>query len=108
MQGKNPAMKLSQKHTVAVLLLLGCSIANHLQAAESTYGMTLDAPIATWDEAIPLGNGMLGGLLWGTNNTSNLSLDRGDLWDETTPPEILEGTWNFANRTKLVKENCGD
>ena len=42
------------------------------------------APIRTWDEGIPLGNGLLGGLLWGENNTIRLSLDRGDLWDERT------------------------
>ena len=40
------------------------------------------APITTWDEAVPLGNGLLGGLLWGEKNTLRLSLDRGDLWDE--------------------------
>jgi len=41
----------------------------------------LVAPIATWDEAIPLGNGLLGGLLWGGDSRLNISLDRGDLWD---------------------------
>ena len=74
----------------------------------NTFRVTLDAPITTWDEAIPLGNGMLGGLLWGTDNTVNLSLDRGDLWDETTPPEIKEGNWNYANMRQLVKENFGE
>jgi alpha-L-fucosidase 2 len=44
--------------------------------------LVLSAPINTWDEAIPLGNGLMGGLLWGENNTIRLSLDRGDLWDE--------------------------
>jgi alpha-L-fucosidase 2 len=44
--------------------------------------LVLDAPITTWDEAVPLGNGLLGGLLWGEKNTIRLSLDRGDLWDE--------------------------
>lgn len=44
--------------------------------------LILAAPITSWDEAIPLGNGLLGGLLWGENNTIRLSLDRGDLWDE--------------------------
>ena len=45
--------------------------------------LRLAAPIATWDEAIPLGNGLLGGLLWGggADHRINLSLDRGDLWD---------------------------
>ena len=46
--------------------------------------LVLMAPINSWDEAIPLGNGLLGGLLWGDKNTIRLSLDRGDLWDERT------------------------
>lgn len=46
--------------------------------------LALTAPIKTWDEAIPLGNGLMGGLLWGEGNTIRLSLDRGDLWDERT------------------------
>ena len=46
--------------------------------------LVLPAPITSWDEAIPLGNGLLGGLFWGEKNTIRLSLDRGDLWDERT------------------------
>jgi len=49
--------------------------------------LRLNAPIKSWDEAIPLGNGMMGGLLWGENTTLRLSLDRGDLWDERTTGE---------------------
>ena len=56
----------------------------------------LEAPIETWDEAIPLGNGLLGGLLWGSANTIHLSLDRGDLWDERLPEVFHEDGWNFA------------
>ena len=48
------------------------------------YNLVLQAPITTWDEAVPLGNGLMGGLLWGENNIIRLSLDRGDLWDERT------------------------
>ncbi len=54
------------------------------QLPKSAYNLVLKAPIKTWDEAIPLGNGLMGGLLWGENNTIRLSLDRGDLWDERT------------------------
>ncbi|MCI0499199.1 MAG: glycoside hydrolase N-terminal domain-containing protein [Planctomycetales bacterium] len=72
------------------------------------YELNLAAPITTWDEAIPLGNGMLGGLLWGKDNAINLSLDRGDLWDETPAPEILEGDWNYANMKKLIREDWGE
>lgn len=46
---------------------------------EPAYNLVLKAPVSTWDEALPLGNGLMGGLLWGENNTIKLSLDRGDL-----------------------------
>ena len=35
----------------------------------------------TWDEAIPLGNGMLGALIWQKDDHLRFSLDRADLWD---------------------------
>ncbi len=35
----------------------------------------------TWDEAIPLGNGMLGALIWQKGENLRFSLDRADLWD---------------------------
>lgn len=54
---------------------------------ESAYNLVLKAPVNTWDEALPLGNGLMGGLLWGEKNTIRLSLDRGDLWDERTHGE---------------------
>lgn len=34
-----------------------------------------------WDEAVPLGNGMLGALVYGKNGMLRLALDRADLWD---------------------------
>lgn len=49
--------------------------------------LVIQAPIVLWDEAIPLGNGLTGGLLWGKDNEIRLSLDRGDLWDERTTGE---------------------
>lgn len=35
-----------------------------------------------WDEAIPLGNGMLGALIWQKSDHLRFSLDRADLWDQ--------------------------
>lgn len=34
-----------------------------------------------WDEAMPLGNGMLGALVWEKNQVLRFALDRADLWD---------------------------
>lgn len=49
--------------------------------------LKLKAPITRWDDALPLGNGLMGGLLWGEGTKLKLSLDRGDLWDERTHGE---------------------
>ncbi len=65
--------------------------------------LVLDAPITTWDEAIPLGNGLLGGLLWGEGNTIRLSLDRGDLWDLRIPATISEKGFTYRNLQNLVR-----
>ena len=67
----------------------------------------LQAPIKTWDEAIPLGNGLLGGLVWGEGNVLRLSLDRGDLWDERPSQRhvALHDRFNWATMQRLVAED---
>jgi len=74
------------------------------EPAVSAWSLRLEAPIATWDEAVPLGNGLTGGLLWGENGTVRLSLDRGDLWDLRTPETYKEPGWNYATIQRLVAE----
>lgn len=71
-------------------------------AAQSNLELT--APIERWDQAIPLGNGLTGGLLWGSGQNLKLSLDRGDLWDLRTPDTLLRDDWTWATIRKLVAE----
>ena len=66
--------------------------------------LKLAAPIDTWDEAIPLGNGLLGGLLWGRDNTIRLSLDRGDLWDLRVQEEFKRADCTWKTIQRLVAE----
>jgi alpha-L-fucosidase 2 len=66
--------------------------------------LTLTAPITTWDEAVPLGNGLMGGLLWGGDSTLKLSLDRGDLWDERPADGMRWELFTYANLIKKVAE----
>jgi alpha-L-fucosidase 2 len=68
--------------------------------------LVIKAPITRWDEAIPLGNGIMGGLLWGEGNLIRLSLDRGDLWDERVPDMLTRPDWTYA-RMRELKE-AGD
>ncbi len=65
--------------------------------------LTLKAPIETWDNAVPLGNGLTGGLLWGQGNQVLLSLDRGDLWDERGNPDVYDEKRNFQTLLQSIQ-----
>ncbi len=70
----------------------------------------LEAPIKSWDEAIPLGNGMTGILMWGEGSELKLSVDRADLWDnrevldtkKDTYAKIIE--WQGQGKHKKIYE----
>jgi alpha-L-fucosidase 2 len=84
-------------------LVVAADAADPYLPAESL-NPTLAAPIDTWDEAIPLGNGVLGGLLWGKDSTVRLSLDRGDLWDTRVSDEFNRPDFTWKTMQRLVAE----
>jgi len=47
----------------------------------SVHDLKFDTLAKQWDEAIPLGNGMIGALIWQKEDHLRISLDRADLWD---------------------------
>lgn len=63
----------------------------------------LSAPIATWDEGLPLGNGSIGALAWGGGESLRFSLDRGDLWDLRRVPVVHEPGFTYRHMQELVK-----
>ncbi len=88
------------KNIICTLTMLTALIAT----AKESYKWTVEAPINKWDEAIPLGNGLTGCLVWGEKNKLRFSFDRGDLWDNRKPKEILEEGFTYANLQKLIKD----
>ncbi|HBY62143.1 MAG TPA: hypothetical protein DEH78_20165 [Solibacterales bacterium] len=65
--------------------------------------LSLTAPIVRWDEAIPLGNGVLGGLLWGSGDEIRLSIDRGDLWDLRRHPSYVKPAFKYSTVVDMVR-----
>ena len=62
----------------------------------------ITAPITRWDEAVPVGNGLIGGLLWGDGRKLKLSLDRCDLWDERTNGVYEHPDWSYRALQEIV------
>jgi alpha-L-fucosidase 2 len=64
---------------LVLLFLLCCEQLSAQQAPTHTLSST-QLP-RRWDESFPMGNGLLGAMLWQKNDALRLSLDRADLWD---------------------------
>lgn len=82
---------------VTVLFLISCS--EKEKSVEIPFGdhdLLSESLAKTWDEGIPLGNGMLGALVWEKEGKLRFSLDRADLWD-LRPMEINNrAEWKYS------------
>ena len=56
--------------------------ANSFGQPMPAHNLRFDSLASRWDEGIPLGNGLLGALIWQKEGKLRLSLDRADLWDQ--------------------------
>ena len=68
-----------------------------------------------WDEAIPLGNGMMGALVWKKGKNLRISLDRADLWDLRPMENMYDPGFTYEwvyeqwkNNTYLEAQLMGD
>ncbi|MEE4214789.1 MAG: glycoside hydrolase N-terminal domain-containing protein, partial [Bacteroidales bacterium] len=62
-----------------LMLLAACT--GGISPERGPHDLVFEDPATSWDEGIPLGNGMLGALVWQKDNKLRISLDRADLWD---------------------------
>lgn len=91
---------------VSILLLIGCLLNTSRTLAEPLpeHGLHYKKPAAVWDEAMPLGNGLLGALVWGDGRPLRISLDRTDLWDLRPVPEFHTEEYSYELMRQWVKE----
>ncbi len=81
-----------------VSILFSCSEHNQ-KPLQQRAGHNLVFPelATTWDEAMPLGNGMVGNLVWQKEGKLRFSLDRADLWDLRPMENIDFDKWKFKD-----------
>ena len=56
----------------------------------------MEAPVDRWVDAVPLGNGQAGALLWGSGDELRITLDRADYWHAERNPimDDPDATWS--------------
>jgi alpha-L-fucosidase 2 len=65
------------------------------------YNLQFNHLSTRWDEAMPMGNGMMGVLVWQKDNMLRLSLDRADLWDERKALDLSKFNFKFVTEHVL-------
>ncbi|MBP5319972.1 MAG: hypothetical protein J6334_03205 [Kiritimatiellae bacterium] len=85
---------------VCPITLAICAVCSGLSAETL---ISLDAPVTSWDEGIPLGNGGAGALVWGEGGTLNLSLDRADFWHNVDMPCYRSPDFTWSNFVAVVR-----
>lgn len=67
-----------------------------IELQESPHDLHFEKLAGTWDEAIPLGNGMVGALIWEKDGKLRFSLDRADLWDLRPMENLKTPEWKYS------------
>ena len=66
--------------------------------------LELDAPVARWVDAIPLGNGQAGALLWGEGDELRITLDRADYWHQHRNPAFADPRFKWRNVASFTND----
>lgn len=80
-----------------VSLIFLCFLFPLYAQIDPAYDLRFATLADSWDEAVPLGNGMLGNLVWQKNGRLRFSLDRADLWDLRPMKNIDFSKWTFRD-----------
>lgn len=81
---------------IIVTFFLQAGAASDKPVSSRSHDLRFTSLAKTWDEGIPLGNGMIGALIWQRDSVLRMSLDRADLWDLRKIKEFESPEFRFA------------
>ena len=77
-----------------VMVSVGCIHAQEKKIPTQEYKLWYDRPAQVWTEALPLGNGRLGAMVYGTPGTEQIQLNEETIWagrpNNNANPDALE------------------
>jgi alpha-L-fucosidase 2 len=66
--------------TTAVIIVLVTGLRTASEAAETDYKLSFDKPASRWTEAVPVGNGRIGAMVFGGTQDERLQINESTLW----------------------------
>jgi alpha-L-fucosidase 2 len=96
-------MRAFLSNLIPVVLLLSWGAMDEKAQSQGEPALDLSPAPQVWDEALPLGNGLLGALVWGEGDPLRISLDRTDLWDLRPVEEFHSEEYSYRLMREWVK-----
>jgi hypothetical protein len=87
-----------------VMLVSLCGRATTAQPPRR-HDLLFDTLPGSWDEAVPLGNGLTGALVWQKDGHLRFSLDRSDIWDQRPMKGLHRKEFSYRWVYEQVKQN---
>ena len=81
--------------TLLLLFVFVISGNGQISKTPNKYDMSFTRLANSWDEAIPLGNGILGSLVWQKDGKLRFSIDRSDVWDNRPMDNLDREEFSF-------------
>ncbi|WP_428665205.1 glycosyl hydrolase family 95 catalytic domain-containing protein [Runella sp.] len=94
------------KHLFCLLLIFSLW-GNHRSVAQvaAKHDLVFDKLPTRWDEALPLGNGFIGELIWQKGDKVRFSLDHAELWDLRPMEGMKKPEFTYAWVQEQIKKN---
>ena len=88
------------------IVLLFISFSTLAQVSENAISLHFNHLPKRWDEGLPLGNGLIGELIWQKDNKLRFSLDHAELWDLRPMKDLHTPGFNYAwVKEQVLKDN---
>lgn len=98
-------MKIALRLILTIFLLTGIQSLQAKDDTQTFHGLYADELPMVWDEGIPLGNGIMGTLIWQKGENLRLALDRADLWDLRPVKEFSGPDYSYYFIQEAVRKN---
>src|SRR4051812_30825893 len=70
--------------------------------SQSNLKLWYDKPAANWNEALPIGNGRLAAMVFGTTDAERLQLNEETVWAGEPGNNIIEGTFESIQQIRKL------
>ena len=72
---------------------------------ERSHKISLASMSATWHNGLPLGNGVIGAMVWGDGSPLNFTLDHAELWDFRENTDYMrDPAFNYDGLRRLIEK----